>query len=112
MAAVATSALALVPSAEELGVAFKCIQELRSTHDPAFKRWMPHINLIFPFIPYDEQPSVAQKKHGDMLASIAAAHSTLRLHFVDVDVFEHTSSASVILQVESQPPEALYALYR
>ena len=24
-----------------------------SVHDPAFKRWMPHVNLTYPFIPDD-----------------------------------------------------------
>ena len=24
-----------------------------SIHDPAFKRWMPHVNLTYPFIPDD-----------------------------------------------------------
>ncbi|CAF3962533.1 unnamed protein product, partial [Rotaria sp. Silwood1] len=27
------------------------IQSIRSIHDKAYPRWMPHINLIYPFTP-------------------------------------------------------------
>jgi len=27
------------------------INDIRSTYDPAYPRWIPHINLIFPFVP-------------------------------------------------------------
>ncbi|CAF1293269.1 unnamed protein product [Adineta steineri] len=30
------------------------IQSIRSIHDKAYPRWMPHINLIYPFIPESE----------------------------------------------------------
>ena len=30
------------------------IQNIRSLHDPAYARWMPHINMAFPFLPPEE----------------------------------------------------------
>jgi len=27
------------------------IQSIRSKHDKSFERWMPHINLLYPFLP-------------------------------------------------------------
>lgn len=30
------------------------IQLIRQKHDPAFDRWPPHINFLFPFIPENE----------------------------------------------------------
>lgn len=30
------------------------VQEIRKLHDSAFDRWMPHINILFPFIPPEE----------------------------------------------------------
>jgi len=40
------SALCLIPAEEN----WEGIQEIRSQHDRAYERWMPHINLFFPFI--------------------------------------------------------------
>jgi len=30
------------------------IQEIRQQHDPAYERWMPHINIVYPFINTDQ----------------------------------------------------------
>jgi len=30
------------------------VNKIRSKHDKAFPRWMPHVNLLFPFIPVAE----------------------------------------------------------
>lgn len=39
------TALAIVPETEK-----EQIQGLREKHDPAYKRWPPHINIVFPFV--------------------------------------------------------------
>lgn len=36
------------------------INYIRAVYDRAFPRWMPHINLIFPFVPAEEFPKVTQ----------------------------------------------------
>ncbi len=30
------------------------IQDIRKVHDKAYDRWMPHVNICFPFIPPTE----------------------------------------------------------
>jgi poly(A) polymerase len=42
-----TTALAIVTDSK---TALKC-NEIRSKYDKAHNRWMPHINLLFPFVP-------------------------------------------------------------
>eukprot|EP01102_Stenamoeba_stenopodia_P006859 TRINITY_DN1919_c0_g1_i2.p1 TRINITY_DN1919_c0_g1~~TRINITY_DN1919_c0_g1_i2.p1 ORF type:complete len:891 (+),score=144.28 TRINITY_DN1919_c0_g1_i2:120-2792(+) len=36
------------------------IQEVRSKHDKAYNRWMPHINLIYPFAPSSENIKIRE----------------------------------------------------
>ena len=40
------SALCIIPPKSQ----WNKIQEIRKKHDPAYYRWMPHINILFPFI--------------------------------------------------------------
>lgn len=37
------------------------IDDIRSTHDKAFDRWMPHINFLFPFLPEDKLKDTASR---------------------------------------------------
>lgn len=60
---VVTSALCIIPPKE----LWTPIQEIRSKHDPAFQRWMPHINLLYPFVPekqFDEAEKLLKEKIG------------------------------------------------
>ena len=54
------SALCIIPPESQ----WPAIQTIREQHDPAFKRWMPHINLLFPFI---------DVKHFDQIAPYIAS---------------------------------------
>lgn len=38
------------------------INEIRSKHDKAYPRWMPHINFMFPFVPLEQFPEVRHFK--------------------------------------------------
>lgn len=40
-------AICFIPPESEL----EFIQNIRQEHDSAFSRWMPHVNLVFPFLP-------------------------------------------------------------
>lgn len=51
------TALCIIPP-ENL---WKPIQEIRSVHDKAYARWMPHINLLYPFVPESEFDQVKEK---------------------------------------------------
>jgi len=44
------TALCLIPPEN----VWEQIQSIRSIHDKAYPRWMPHINLIYPFVPESE----------------------------------------------------------
>ncbi len=44
---VVTSAIIVSPPKDTWGP----IQDIRLKFDKAYKRWMPHINLIYPFFP-------------------------------------------------------------
>ncbi len=48
------TAVAIIPT-EDI---WKQIQEIRRTHDRQFRRWMPHINLLYPFLPRSEFSSL------------------------------------------------------
>ena len=51
-----TTALCLIPPEEVWGQ----IQSIRSKHDKAYPRWMPHINLIYPFVPEEHFAQIKQ----------------------------------------------------
>lgn len=44
------TALCLIPPEN----VWQQIQSIRSVHDKAYPRWMPHINLVYPFVPESE----------------------------------------------------------
>lgn len=50
-----TSALCLVPPASS----WRSIQALRVFNDKGFARWMPHVNLLYPFHADDGGPAFA-----------------------------------------------------
>ncbi|MBD3198289.1 MAG: 2'-5' RNA ligase family protein [Candidatus Lokiarchaeota archaeon] len=55
-----TSAAVIIPPEEK----WEPIQQIRKKHDKKIDRWMPHINLLYPFIPKEDyENSVDQIKH-------------------------------------------------
>ncbi|MBD3253463.1 MAG: hypothetical protein GF383_00140 [Candidatus Lokiarchaeota archaeon] len=50
MSKVYTSAVVIIPPKK----IWNSIQEIRRKHDPQINRWMPHINLLYPFKSEDE----------------------------------------------------------
>jgi len=51
-----TTALVILPDHDQQNE----INKIRSKKDKAFPRWMPHINLLYPFVPLDEFNEAAQ----------------------------------------------------
>jgi len=45
-----TSAVVIIPPEEK----WVLIQEIRKKYDRQINRWMPHINLLYPFVPEDQ----------------------------------------------------------
>jgi hypothetical protein len=54
---VVKSAVILMPSPE----IWKQIQDIRAKYDKSYERWMPHINLLYPFVPAEQFETVADK---------------------------------------------------
>ena len=52
-----TTAVVLIPPGEVQ----PAIQAIRQVHDRHFKRWMPHITLLYPFRPHSEFDQLAER---------------------------------------------------
>lgn len=95
------SALVLVPPAE----VWEPIQAIRRVHDRQFRRWMPHVTLLYPFLPRAALPG-ALPAAADALAGVAPLEVVLARH----EVFRHRGGAFTVW-LAPEPKEALVALH-
>ena len=98
-----TSAVVVTPPTELWGP----IQTIRARHDRHVDRWMPHVNLLYGFVPatvFEEALPVLI----EALASVEPFTVTLDAF----DRFEHPGSSTVWLRPRTSPPGALEALQR
>eukprot|EP01061_Rhynchopus_euleeides_P019252 TRINITY_DN31656_c0_g1_i3.p1 TRINITY_DN31656_c0_g1~~TRINITY_DN31656_c0_g1_i3.p1 ORF type:complete len:312 (+),score=114.29 TRINITY_DN31656_c0_g1_i3:226-1161(+) len=70
------------------------IQALRREHDPAYERWMPHINMVWPF-----------SRHQQPVCAMALREQLKRfppfdVYFLDFDVFDKGSKKSGVLYLK------------
>ncbi|PTL78418.1 poly(A) polymerase [Vitiosangium sp. GDMCC 1.1324] len=96
------SVLVLIPP-EEL---WAPIQALRAVHDSKYERWMPHMTLLFPFVP--------EAHFGEAEALIAEAVRDIEPFEVTLSgfgYFEQSSSVTAWLRPEDRPHGALKALH-
>ena len=42
------------------------IEYIRKEHDKAYDRWMPHINLLFPFVQNDKIPDITERLNREL----------------------------------------------
>ena len=75
------TALCLIPD-ESL---WPVIQRIRRVHDVHLVRWMPHINILFPFVSADQMNHAAE-----LLAAKLASTSPFEISFDDIGVFSHS----------------------
>jgi poly(A) polymerase len=95
------SAVVLIPPEAQWGP----IQALRAQHDRNYQRWMPHVTLLYPFIPEEHFPD-AEALLEEALRPLAPFQVTLAgFHF-----FEHRASVTAWLQPGDQPRGALTSL--
>jgi len=69
------------------------IQHIRKQHDKAYDRWMPHINLLYPFLPEDRFGE-AKEKFTEALQSIPP----FKITFAEMDHFDHGKNATLFLK--------------
>ncbi|MCA9686662.1 MAG: 2'-5' RNA ligase family protein, partial [Myxococcales bacterium] len=100
-APVHTSALVLLPPLQ----CWPAIQEIRREHDPSFVRWMPHVNLIYGFVPESRFAEAAEA-----IAVVLRDHPPFTLRLGELRRFDHRGSTTVWCALESEPTDALLRL--
>ena len=95
------AAVVLIPP-EEL---WPAIEALRSKHDRNYERWMPHVTLLYPFVP-EEHFAEAEALITQALSGLAPFQVTLS----GFESFEHRGSVTAWLRPEDSPHGALQVL--
>ncbi|EFA76582.1 hypothetical protein PPL_10351 [Heterostelium album PN500] len=81
------------------------VQQWRQNHDAAFNRWMPHINLIFPFVPLDMFESKLPQ-----LQEAVGRVPAFKIKFNEFSYFEHGKKCVLWLAPETDRPFAIHEL--
>ena len=91
------TALVIIPPAET----WPPIQAIRRVHDRQYRRWMPHITLIYPFRPIAEFSTLCET-----LAPVCHRLASLEITLETFRFFEH-SHRSCTIWLAPDPPEPL-----
>lgn len=94
------SAIVLVPPPE----VWAPIQAIRRVHDRQFRRWMPHITLLYPFLERDQLPGALPAAR-DALADLAPIEVVL----ARAGAFRHRGGTATVW-LAPEPTEALVAV--
>ena len=82
------------------------IQALRRKHDSKFQRWMPHVTLLYPFLP-EESFDEAESLRAEALRGVKPFEVTL----AGFNHFEHRANVTAWLKPEDRPHGALQSLH-
>jgi poly(A) polymerase len=95
------SALVIIPPAE----LWPAIQAIRARHDRHFARWMPHITLLYGFVPDDRFDQAAAA-----IAEVVAGASPFTVSLDGLGLFEHRQGTTAWLRPSDEPAGSLRAL--
>lgn len=95
------SALVLIPPPE----IWDPIQAIRRAHDRQFRRWMPHVTLLYPFLPRAELTGAIPSTE-EALAQVKPFEIALRRF----DVFGHRGGTFTVW-LAPEPKDALVAVH-
>lgn len=80
------------------------IQSIRSNHDKSYRRWMPHITMIFPFRPREEFEKLAVQ-----LRQACKLVQPFKIEFAEFRYFHHEANKYTIW-LHPEPAEAIKKL--
>ncbi|MBM4072100.1 MAG: 2'-5' RNA ligase family protein [Planctomycetes bacterium] len=80
------------------------IQVIRQEHDRQFRRWMPHINLLYPFVSTEQFGEAAPR-----LTDVCARIAPFAIALSEFRMFRHPSGTAT-LWLAPEPAQALIAL--
>jgi len=90
------TAVVLIPPADR----WEPIQAIRRVHDPRVGRWMPHVTLLYPFV-----PELALASAGGLLRPVCESCLPFTVMLAGFDSFAHgTRWATVWLRPEPAAP--------
>jgi RNA 2',3'-cyclic 3'-phosphodiesterase len=95
------SAVVIIPPQE----VWEPVQVIRRAHDRQFRRWMPHLTLLYPFAPKREFMAVLPE-----LAQVGWATRPFELTLARFSSFRH-GRESYTVWLEPDPKEAVVALH-
>ena len=99
----ARTALAWIPPRD----LWPALNELRERYDPQVKRWPPHVNVLFGFVPEYEFERAAA-----LLSEAAAQIKPFTARLDGVETFGHRDDATIWLDPAASDPEPWAALHR
>ena len=94
------SALVIIPPKD----VWEPIQSVRREHDKQFKRWMPHITLLYPFFPKPKFTEAAGR-----LAPVGWEVAPFEVTLKTFDTFRH-GKGSFSVWLRPEPQDAVIAL--
>ncbi|KAJ3078265.1 hypothetical protein HK102_004612, partial [Quaeritorhiza haematococci] len=95
-----TSAMAILPTylaREEYPELHDLVQNVRRSHDKAFQRWPPHINLLYPFLDYtNSTPVITPAEASEKIAQVCRSFEPFWISFSKLGVFNHSRGAATV----------------